>query len=354
MQITRAEVIPITLTPRKPVQLAHQPPIDSLTAIFVRLERRQGQTAWGCTVAHPVLTGDDPAEVLRQCREAAALAPDLHPLNLEYTLDELAARTQASPAALCAFDLAYHDLLGLAAGMPLYRVLGGYRDRIQTSVTLPLTPLDECVELACRRAGEGFRMLKVKGGMDPDGDVERVLAIHRLLPNHVLRLDADGGYTGQQAIDVARALQDCLEMLEQPTPPEDYAELRRVKEISPIPILADQSLKGPASALELVSGGSVDGLSINISRCGGLRCARQVDAIGRAAHLRSMVSCYIEPSLLTCAGLSLALSSPNVAYGDLDGFLGLDSDPSRGGFTLQDGWLIASEVPGLGYTVDLG
>jgi hypothetical protein len=67
-----------------------------------------------------------------------------------------------------------------------------------------------------------------------------------------------------------------------------------------------------------------------------------------------MVSCIIEPAILIAAGLSFALSSPNVKYGDLDGHLDLVDDPSIPGFQLHNGWLIASEVPGLGYTVELG
>ena len=90
-----------------------------------------------------------------------------------------------------------------------------------------------------------------------------------------------------------------------------------------------------------------------MATCGGLRCARQIDAIARAANITTMVGSIIEPALLTSAGLSLALSSPNVRYGDLDGFLYLVEDPSRAGSILEDGWLIATPVPGLGYTVDL-
>ena len=197
-------------------------------------------------------------------------------------------------------------------------------------------------------------MLKIKGGLNPEEDVLRVQAIHRALPNHILRLDADGGYSVQQALDVARALENVLEMLEQPTPADDLSGLRQVKEISPIPILADQSLRGPASALELVANRVVDGLSIKLVTCGGLRNARQIDAIARAAKMTTMISCFIEPALLICAGLSLALSSSNVAYGDLDGYLDLIHDPSEAGFKLEDGWLVATDVPGLGYTVNLG
>jgi L-alanine-DL-glutamate epimerase-like enolase superfamily enzyme len=334
--------------------MAGIPAIHEVTAIFVRLETRQGRSAWGCAVAHPDLTGERPEAAIQACQDCANLAPDLHPVNIEYSLGELAGCAHASPAAQCAFDLAFHDLLSLAADMPMYRLLGGYRNRILTSVTVPVTPVEESVAIAEERAARGFRVLKVKGGVDPEVDVRRVRAIHRALPNHTLRLDADGGYSVQEALDVARALEGRLEMLEQPTPAGDLDGLRQVTELSPVPVLADQSVTGPASALEIAAGRRAHGLSIKLATCGGLRCARQIDAIARAAHLSTMVSCFIEPAMLVAAGLSLALSSPNVHYGDLDGHLDLANDPSQAGFRLEDGWLIAADVPGLGYTVELG
>jgi L-alanine-DL-glutamate epimerase-like enolase superfamily enzyme len=354
MQIIKAEVTPIELNLRRPVQIAGMPVIERITTVFVRLVTRQGQSAWGCTVVHPALTGEKPEAVVRACRECASLAPDLHPTNIEYSLSELAYYVKGSSSSLCAFDLAFHDLLGLAADMPVYRILGGYRDRIQTSATIPIASVQESVEIARSRAAMGYRMLKIKGGLHPEEDVRRVQAIHRALPDHVLRLDADGGYTIQEALDIARALKGQLEMLEQPTSPADLVRLRQVTEASPVPVLADQSVTDPASALELAASRAANGMSIKLAACGGLRCARQIDAIARAARLATMISCFIEPALLIAAGLSLALSSPNVHYGDLDGYIDLTNDPSRPGFRFEDGWLIASNVPGLGYSVELG
>lgn len=334
--------------------MAGLPEIRRVNAFFVRLETRKGQSAWGCTVAHTEMTGEKPEDVLRGLKDCAHIAPELHPLNIEYSLDMLITRGKASPAVLCAFDLALHDLLSLAADIPLYRLLGGYRDRIQTSVTIPISAVDESVEKATRRARAGFRMLKIKGGLDPAEDVNRVQAIHRALPEHILRLDADGHYSVQEALDVARALERVIEMLEQPTKPGDLEALRQVKEVSPVPVLSDQSVRGPSSALQLAANKAVDGLSIKLVTSGGLRSARQIDAIARAAHLATMISCFIEPALLVSAGLSLALCSPNVRYGDLDGYFDLENDPSKAGFKLEDGWLIAADVPGLGYSVELG
>jgi L-Ala-D/L-Glu epimerase len=354
MQITKAKVTPVELKLQKPVLMAGLPAIEKITAIFVRIETKQGQTAWGCTVANQHLTGEKPEEVTRACQECAALVPDLHPMHIEYSLAELASRTKASPAVLCAFDLAFHDLLGLAAGMPLYRLLGGYRQRIQTSATVPISSVKESVEIACSRANQGFRMLKVKGGLDVEEDIRRLRAIKRALPDHILWLDADGGYSVRQAMELSQALENVLEMFEQPTAADDLHGLRQLRENSRIPILADQSLTGAESALMLASERVVDGLSVKLVSSGGLRSARQIDAIAQAARLTTMVGCFIEPALLISAGLSLALSSPNVAYCDLDGYLDLVGDPSQAGFELQEGWLVASDVPGLGYQVDLG
>lgn len=353
MQIKKAEVIPVELTLKQSVRMVDLPVIDHIAAIFIRIETVGGRDAWGCAVVHPDLTGEKPEDVLKTCQNCADLVPDLHPINLEFSLSLLAPIAEESPTALCAFDLAFHDLLGLAADMPLYRLLGGYRNRIQTSATIPLASVPESVEWAEKRASDGFRMLKVKGGADPDEDVHRIRAIHRALPDHVLRLDLDGGYTVQQALDVARALHGRLEMMEQPTASDDLEGLQQVTFHSSIPVFADQSITGPASALKLASQKAADGVSVKITTCGGIRCARQIDSIARAGMLSIMVSCLIEPALLTAAGLSFALSSPNVQYGDLDGHLDLENDPTIPGFQMEEGWLIASETPGLGCTVNL-
>jgi L-alanine-DL-glutamate epimerase-like enolase superfamily enzyme len=354
MQISHVEVVPVELNLRLPYRAAtHPSEITCIECVFVRIETREGQVAWGCAAFDPALTGETLDQVLRVCRACADRALDLNPLNTEFALAQLAPLTEDTPSARCAFDIAFYDLLGLAAGLPLHRLFGGYRYRIQTSITLSMAPVKETVEMAKNRARQGFRILKLKGGLDPAEDVRRVQAVHGALPELALRLDAEQGYTIQQSIDVARALEECLEMLEQPTPAADLDALREVTLHSPLPILADESLRGPASALEIASRRAADGLSIKLVTCGGLHCARQADTIARAAKMATMVGCINEPALLIAAGLGLALSSPNVQYCDLDGHFDLVDDPTQPGFFFKDGWLVSRDVPGLGCTVDL-
>ena len=102
MQITSAEVTPVVINVRKPVRMAGVAEFSHVTAVFVRLVTRNGKSAWGCCVA-----SSDPADaVLRACQDCAAMVPDLHPTNIEFSLAELSGLTRSAPSALCAFDSA--------------------------------------------------------------------------------------------------------------------------------------------------------------------------------------------------------------------------------------------------------
>jgi L-alanine-DL-glutamate epimerase-like enolase superfamily enzyme len=353
MQITHVEVIPLELDLGLPYITELETVVERVGAVFVRLETKQGLTAWGCAAVDPAFMEEPLPDVVQACRACADRVLDLNPLNIEYALAEVAEAAGDVIPAICAFDLAFYDLLGLASKMPLYRLLGGYRYRIQTSITIPRASIQETIELARGFARQGFRILKLKSSHDPQEDVFRVRAVRDAFPHLTLRLDVEGGYSVQEALDVARALEDKVEMIEQPTRAVDLEGLRQVTRQSPVPILADESVTGPMSALQVASRGAADGLNIKLATCGGLHCARQIDAIARAAQMRTMVGCVHEPALLIAAGLGLALCSANVRYGDLDGHLGLIEDPTVAGFELRDGWLVARDVPGLGCTVPL-
>lgn len=356
MQIAHVEVTPVTLRLRIPYRTAYhtEAGIERVGAVFVRIETKQGNVAWGCGAFDPFITGESLETVTQACQRCADRTRDLNPLNTAYALAELEPLTQETPAAMCAFDTAFHDLLGLATGQPLYRLLGGYRDRIQTSITVSIAPVRETVEMARNRVAQGFRILKLKGGLDADEDVQRVRAVCNALPEITVRLDADGGYSVPEAIAVARALENRIEMLEQPVAPGGgLADLRKVTQQSPVPILADQSATGATSALQIAGQRAADGISVKLATSGGLANARQMDSIARAAHLSTMVGCVHEPALLIAAELAFALSSPAVRYGDLDGHFDLVGDPTVSRFVVQDGWLIANDVPGLGCTVEL-
>lgn len=92
--------------------------------------------------------------------------------NIEFSLASFTPLAEDAPSALCAFGLAFDHLLG--TGLPVHRLLGGYRAGLPTSITLPIAPLKETLDMAHARAGAGFRISKIKGGADPEEGVKAI------------------------------------------------------------------------------------------------------------------------------------------------------------------------------------
>jgi L-alanine-DL-glutamate epimerase-like enolase superfamily enzyme len=247
--------------------------------------------------------------------------------------------------------MALHDLVGKKAGLPLWRLLGGYRERIATSVTIGILPVEDAVREARRRVGQGFRVLKIKGGRSLEEDVERVFAVRAAAGEAVeLRFDANQGYTVEQAAAfVERTRAARLELIEQPTPRGEPDQLARVSGMVSIPVMADESLMGVVDAFRIAADGLADMVNVKLMKVGGIAQALHVNSVAKAARLEVMVGCMDESALSIAAGLHFALSRANVQYADLDGHLDLAGDPAAGAVRLVDGELFPTGAPGLGF-----
>jgi L-alanine-DL-glutamate epimerase-like enolase superfamily enzyme len=351
MRISRVEAWSVTMRLAEPYTIAYET-VDRAVNVFLRIETNRGLVGYGCAAPDREVTGESPEETqaVLEGTVAPALrgAEALRPARL---MERLRPALAGRPAALAAVDMALYDLMGQAAGLPLWKLLGGYRDRIRTSVTIGILPEKETVAKARRLVGAGFRCLKLKGGRDVDDDVSRVVKVREAVgPQIALRFDANQGFTVEQALDfVQRTLRAKLELLEQPTPRAEPTLLGRVARRVTLPIMADESLMNLRDAFRLARRGLADMVNVKLMKVGGIAVALQINAVAQSAGLEVMVGCMDEAALAIAAGLHFALARPNVIYADLDGHLDLIGDPSAGAVILRQGTLFPSDRPGLGW-----
>jgi L-alanine-DL-glutamate epimerase-like enolase superfamily enzyme len=355
MKIRSVEAWRVDMPLAEPYTIAYET-VSSASNVFLRLDTGRS-VGFGCAAPDEPVTGETPAATLELLRGPVAEAlRGQDPLRPNHVLDKLQPLLTGRPSAQAAVDMALWDLMGRTAGMPLWRIFGGFRTRIRTSVTVGILPVDETVARAQAYVGQGFRCLKLKGGADMQGDVERVIKTREALgPGVELRFDANQGFSVEETLAfVEQARPARLELIEQPTPRDALDQLGHVTAGSALPIMADESLMSLRDAFRLARRDLADMVNVKLMKVGGLSQALKIDSVALAAGLEVMVGCMDEAALGIAAGLQYALARRNVHYADLDGHLDLRDDPSAGTVTLEDGWLLASERPGLGMDLRLG
>ena len=164
MKIARVEVWPVTMKLAEPYTIAYES-VDSATNVFIRVDTDREVVGFGCAAPDEPVTGETPETALHVLSEVAGpwlVGQD--PLRHARLLEDLAELIPAAPSARAAVDMAVFDILGKTTGLPVWRLLGGYRTRIKTSVTIGILSVDETVERVRGRVADGFRCIKLKGG----------------------------------------------------------------------------------------------------------------------------------------------------------------------------------------------
>lgn len=258
--------------------------------------------------------------------------------------------------AKCAVETALFDALGHRLGLPISQLLGGsYRDSVPVAWTLASgdtgRDIEEAEQMLAQRRHQIFK-LKI-GRRSVAQDVAHVAAIKKALGERgQVRVDVNMAWSELQARHGLAALADAgCELAEQPVASAEA--LARLRGRYPIAIMADESLVGPGSAMELARAQAADVFAIKIEQSGGLQAAQQVAAIGDAAGIELYGGTMLEGAIGTIASAHAFATFRQLQWGtELFGPLLLTEEILQQPLQYQDFQLRIPQGPGLGIALD--
>ena len=352
MKISTIHTQVVALPNDEPLAGFSENPNATNPIVTLRVGTDEGIEGIGVTYFGGRLTGS-----LRQAvDELGALAIGEDPLRVEAVAAKLAAAAGgAGPGgiltmALSAIDVALWDIKGKALNLPLWKLLGGGRDRIATYASGALRrglKLEEAVIAAGRLREKGYRQAKMQLGLpgvtSPAREVEQARLIRQAVgPEMDLMCDINQRWRVEQAIDIGRRVEDAgvgLFWLEDVTTHDDYAGLARAAAALATPIVGGEYLWGIVPFGHMIEARSVDIVMIDQVRCGGITPWLKIAGMAEAFNLP--VVSHMIPEIHA----HLVAAVPNGLTVEYMGWMLLLFE---GTAALENSELVLSDRPGLG------
>ena len=353
MKITAVEAIQADIPFRQPF-VVWRGSIDRKRHVFVRVETDTGHTGWG--EAAPFLsyapeTAADVASMVTDFMSGELIGRDPRDVRAVY---EHFAMLDGHEFAKCAVETALWDILGQAAGLPLYRLLGGaVRASVPLVTVLHVAEPEEMAREAREWVRQGFRRLKLKIGFGPEQDEAMVAKVREAVGSGALiRIDAEEHYATKEALAVARRLERYdLELISQPVARTDWEGMALLRTALATPLLADEGIHSPADVLTCVRHQAADMVKIKVVKSGGVLPSLEMAAICRAAHYPVVIGSMIEAGIGSLLGAHVAAVLPGIFSTELCGPLLFADTLLDRPLRIEDGALWLDETPGLGAAV---
>lgn len=322
--------------------------------VFVRLRTDVGLVGWGEATPLQAINGETQATCMAALPLLIPVVVGEDPLSIAALVERMEHVLPGHGAAASAIEMALYDLAGKAAGMPLWRMLGGAPRLLATDQTIGIKPSAEAVADAERIVSMGHRAIKVKVGSGVNEDVQRVRFIRKAIGAAAsIRVDANQGFRLEEALSFLKRIAPFdVEFCEQPVRRDDLLGMRCLNANSPVPIMADESLFTPADALHLLREKACSLFNIKLSKARGILRGLEIAAIAEAAKVPCMIGGMIETRLGVTAAAHLGASRPVFHYFDLDAHMGHRTDVIVGGIRIERGEVVLPDSAGLGAEPD--
>ncbi|HTQ65956.1 MAG TPA: dipeptide epimerase [Puia sp.] len=353
MKITKTEIYKFSI-PMQPFTIATGT-MDFAQNVFIRIHVSDNLHGVGECSAFPMIVGETQSTCFEMARDFAALWKNKNADDIEERMNELHGYTAFNSTIKSAFDMALHDLAAKKAKQPLYIFLGGSRKEIETDLTIGIDSPDVMAKTALQFKKNGVRFIKIKLGKNGRQDIERVKQIREAVGEEIiLRIDANQGWHFDEAADALQKMGKYnIQFCEQPIRYWDDDKLPALKKISPIQIMADESVFDHHDAERLIRNKACDYINIKFAKSGGILEAKKINSVCERNKIPCMMGGMLESRLALTAFVHFALAHNNIIFYDMDTcLLGHKLDPVSGGIKYRGYFLEIPDAPGIGSDAD--
>ena len=329
--------------------------VTHINDIAVEICTDTGNRGYGEAPPTGVITGDTLGGITGAITEHIApklIGRDID--DLEDIMNIISGCVLKNSSAKAAVDMAVYDLYGQLYNVPVYKLLGGSRKHLITDITISVNDPDVMAEDAVKALKRGYDTLKIKVGIDPALDVERLMAVRQAVGKDIrIRVDANQAWTKKQAVRILEEMEEKsigIEFVEQPVKAHDIEGLKYVTDNSPVEVLADESVFSPQDALRIMQMHAADMVNIKLMKCGGIHEALRIASAAEIYGMQCMIGCMLETKLSVNAAVHVACARSIITKIDLDGPNLCSEDPVMGGAVFDEKDITVSDLPGLGIT----
>jgi L-alanine-DL-glutamate epimerase-like enolase superfamily enzyme len=329
--------------------------MDHAQNVFIRVHTNAGFYGVGECSAFPVIVGETQDTCLIMAREFGKLWIGKDALDIPGRLQDLHNFTAGNTTIKSAFDIALYDIAAKNAGLPLYQFLGGEKREIESDITIGIATPAIMAEKALVFKGLGAKILKVKLGKNTVEDVERIKWIREAIGEEIkIRIDANQGWSFEDAAYALQAMGNyAIEFCEQPMRTWYDDRLPELMQLSPVKIMADESVYNHHDARKQINSGSCHYINIKMAKSGGIYEAKQIHDLAAEKGIACMMGGMLESRIALSAKLHFVYASPNIKFYDMDTcMIGHLQDPCVGGVTYNGYKLNISDAPGIGADAD--
>jgi L-alanine-DL-glutamate epimerase-like enolase superfamily enzyme len=353
IKITHTEIYRFSI-PMEPFTIATGT-MDHAQNVFIRVHTNAGFYGVGECSAFPVIVGETQDTCLVMAREFARLWVGQDALDIGGRLKQLHDFTAGNSTIKSAFDMALYDIAAKNAGMPLFQYLGGSRRDVESDITIGIASPPEMAGKAMAFKANGASILKVKLGKDAQTDVERIKQIRNALGKEMkIRVDANQGWNFDEAVFALRGINEYdIEFCEQPMRTWYDDHLPELMKLSPVKIMADESVFNHHDARKQINSSSCDYINIKFSKSGGIYEAKKIHDLAAENGIACMMGGMLESRIALSAKLHFVYASPNIKFYDMDTcMLGHLADPCVDGVSYNGYFLNIGDTPGIGADAD--